>query len=131
MAIFISPSYADPDLPLTLQNAIRQSSGAVHLTFGICEQVTGYVKAFMVGRSLPAHVKATFVLYGEGLIGVGGARAAIERMYDGEEYMLMIDAGSVCFGGIAHVAIGTPSPRSKRNPCRGRQSRWPPWPPSS
>ena len=69
----------------------------------------------MVGRSLPAHVKATFVLYGEGSIGVGGARAAIERMYDGEEYMLMIDAGSVCFGGIAHVAIGTPNPSSKRN----------------
>ena len=23
--------------------------------------------------------------------------------------------GSVCFGGIAHVAIGTPNPRSKRN----------------
>ena len=53
------------------------------------------------------------------MIGVGGARAAIERMYDGEEYMLMIDAGSVCFGGIAHVAIGTPNPRDTLNKSVG------------
>ena len=94
MSIFVSiPSYADPDLALTLDHAIRLSSWDVPLTFGICEQVTAYIDAFMTGRGLPAHVKVHYVLYGEErLLGVGGARAAIERMYDGQDYVLMIDA---------------------------------------
>ena len=93
--IFISiPSYNDIDLPRTLDAAIRASSGQHQLHFAVCEQVTEYVAAWElgVGWALPSHVRLSYTLHGTELLGVGGARAEVESMYDGEEYMLMIDA---------------------------------------
>ena len=92
--IFVSlPSYRDDDLPRTLDSAIRASSGEHQLHFAVCEQVTEYVAAWALGvGSLPGWCRLSYVLYGEELLGVGGARASVESMYAGEAYMLMVDA---------------------------------------
>ena len=93
-SIFVNvASYNDPDLPYTIESAIRASSGAHIIHLGICEQVTEYALAWSIGHGpLPLHCEMSFVFYDEELLGVGGARAAAEGLYDGENYILQIDA---------------------------------------
>ena len=92
-SIFVSiPSYSDPDLPATIDSAIRMSSGRVHIGIGVCEQVSEYAPGWMLGRSLPGHVSVRLSMHGLDVLGLGGARSDIEKLYRGETYVLMIDA---------------------------------------
>ena len=92
-SIFIGiPSYADPDLPHTIESAVRNQSGLHELHFGICEQVTRYLSAYRLGLVLPDNVRLHVGHVGDKLIGLGGARHLVERHYRGEEYQVQLDA---------------------------------------
>ena len=92
-SIFVTiPSFNDPDVANTVESVIRESSGQVHIHIGVCEQVTAYMDAWRVGRRLPAHCRVSYELYDDDLMGVGGARAAAESLYGGEDYLLQIDS---------------------------------------
>ena len=93
-SIFISiPSYNDPDLPNTLESIVRQASKEHPLHIAVCEQVTEYGHAWRLGMgTAPPFLTMSYEAYGDALLGVGGARAAIESLYRGEDYVLMIDA---------------------------------------
>ena len=86
------PSYEEPDLPYTLESAIRMSSGLHTLHISVVEQVTQYVEAYTAGRTLPAHVELDYEMFDKTLIGAGGARYRAELFYDDEEYQVQIDA---------------------------------------
>ena len=88
----VIPSYADPDLPHSLESAIRMSSGHHEVRLSVCEQLTSYVEAFSLSRTLPDHVELRATLVGDRLIGLGGARRLAEEWYAGEEYQIQLDA---------------------------------------
>ena len=92
-SIFIAvPSYADPDLPFTIESAIRNRSGYHELHFGICEQVTSYCSAYILGHVTPDDVLVDLSESNNQLIGVGGARHQAEGHYTGEDYQVQIDS---------------------------------------
>ena len=93
-SVFVSvPAYSDPDIAHTVDSLIRSASGKNYVNIGVCEQVTEYMAAWSVGRTgIPAHCSVRYQSYEDGLIGVGGARASVEKMYDGESHILMIDS---------------------------------------
>lgn len=86
------PSYADPDLPWTLDSAIRASSGSHDVHLSVCEQVTRYGDAYCLDRQLPDHVRVSITAVGRDLIGLGAARSLAESRYGGEEIQLQTDA---------------------------------------
>lgn len=94
-SIFVGiPSYADPDLPFTVDSAARHASGEHRIVVGVCEQASEYMRAWRLGGpSLPAHTQVHVVFHGvDTLLGLGGARAETAALYDGEDHMVMVDA---------------------------------------
>ena len=91
--IFVAiPSYADPDLPWTLDSAIRASSGAHDVHLSVCEQVTRYGATYCLDRTFPDHVEVSVDNVGNTLIGLGAARSLAEAAYSGEDIQLQVDA---------------------------------------
>ena len=91
--IFVAiPSYTDPDLPATLDSAIRMSSGRNVVHLAVCEQVTRYAAAYLMGRDLPEHVFVSVEQVGDRLIGIGGARHLAESFYGGEDLQVQTDS---------------------------------------
>ena len=87
------PSYNDVDLPYTLDSAIRASSGSHAVHLAVAEQVTEYGRAWGLDRILPPHCRVRYDQFGdEELMGVGGARSAVESLYEGEDYVMMVDS---------------------------------------
>ena len=91
--IFVAiPSYSDPDLPATLDSAIRMSSGGSIVHLAVCEQVTLYAAGYLLGRELPEHVFVSVDQVGDRLIGLGGARHLAESFYGGEGLQVQVDS---------------------------------------
>ncbi len=88
----VMAAYADPDLPRTIDSAIRSSSGQSRLHISVLEQVTRYGDGYALGRVLPEHVALDVGLVGEELLGVGGARHMAEAAYAGEDIQLQVDS---------------------------------------
>ena len=87
------PSYADADLPRTIDSAIRSSSGQHTVHISVCEQVTRYAGAYMLGRVVPGHIFLTVVEVEESrLVGLGGALSLAQAAYAGEDIQVQVDA---------------------------------------
>ena len=92
-SIFMAiPSYADPELPRTVDSAIRASSGSHPIRVSVAEQVTRYGEAYRMGRLLDEHVDLHIASVGERLIGLGGARQLAESRYAGEDLQVQVDS---------------------------------------
>jgi len=92
-SVFLAiPSYADPDLPSTIESAVRNSSGRHSLNIAVCEQVTSYCAAYMLGRLMPDNVSLHLTEVNDTMIGVGGARHLAEQHYSGETYQVQTDS---------------------------------------
>ena len=92
-SIFVAiPSYADADLPATLDSAIRMSSGRYVVHLSVCEQVTGYAAGYLLGRHLPPHVLVSVEEVGDKLIGLGGARHLAEWAHSAEDVQVQTDS---------------------------------------
>jgi hypothetical protein len=88
--IFVSlASYRDAYLPFTINSALENASAPDRLTFGICwqadntETLSPYLDdpRFRI-RRYPYHAS----------LGYGWARAEVQKLYDGEQYHLLIDS---------------------------------------
>ena len=92
-SIFVGiPSYADYDVPATIDSVFRNSSGRHYIKVAVVEQVTKYTGAWSLGRLLPKYAEIECVETDKELLGVGGARSMLESMYSGQEYQLTIDS---------------------------------------
>ena len=93
-SIFVSiPSYADPDLPRTIDSVIRSSSGQHSIHISVAEQVTRYAEAYALDRRLDEHVVLDVASVGGAhLLGLGGARNLAETRYNGEHIQVQVDS---------------------------------------
>ena len=68
------------------------SSGRNVVHLAVCEQVTRYAAAYLMGRDLPEHVFVSVEQVGDRLIGIGGARHLAESFYGGEDLQVQTDS---------------------------------------
>lgn len=96
--VVLIASYADPDLPATIDSLIRQASGSYAVRIAVVEQETEYAGAYEMGATLPAWVDLRFdtVRPGAPLLGVGGARRRAEDIGDAQpsDITFQVDAHS-------------------------------------
>ena len=86
-------SYRDPDLPRTITSALQNARRPEALRFGVCWQYADEERASMQPWLEHPQVRADAVPAAESF-GCGWARHRTNRLYEGETFMLQIDAHS-------------------------------------
>ena len=92
--IFVQiPSYRDPELPLTIADALEKADAPERLTFGICWQYDEYTAGDLEQWLEDDRFRIDEVYYRRSK-GCCWARSRINELYRGEAYTLQIDAHS-------------------------------------